>query len=460
MYSKIVVLITALLLAVIAAPANAASAKVQLGIAQSNGSSLNLALTTKFKNKVAVIEYGTKSGKKFKFTKLATARIDARGNAQVCTTKKLAATGKIQVKIGSKVIASTNVSSRTRIAGCPISAPGNLALTSASDSGVSSSDAITNATEIAITGNALAGSTISVRVDGAVSSSCVASSLGIFTCALPNSMAEGTYAITSVATLGRSVSLSSAVLNMVIDRTAPTMALSWLENEIGLGATVHLDCNPNEPIAGFSSSDIEVPATIGGDDLEFMAAQVTQSGYRVAIDANTYNTTNLILFLRDNSFTDLAGNSYVATTYSNYLGRRITPTPYLDLDIYGPRVTSAIVEELTEPITYSRLTFSFDEPLLHADINDFSIYYYQSFMGGIAHQNTVPLTTLSSNGVLYTNDNQTFWVNMDAVEYFYLSSYANAYQLAAINFGNTDITDDYGNPADSGNEAQIGDWAY
>jgi hypothetical protein len=273
-------------------------------------------------------------------------------------------------------------------------------------------------------------------------------------------MAEGTYAITSIATLGRSVSPQSSALSLTIDRTVPTISCQWLENEIGPNITVHLDCSPSEAISGFASSDLIVPSSLNDGELEFAQAQVVQTGYRVAIATNGYNITDLVLFLREDAFADLAGNDFFAANYSNYLGYRYTATPYLHLDLEGPRIETTNLEAFTTPMPYGKLTFTFDEVVRHAQLDDFEIAYYSSSQFGISRFGSIAMSSIATDGVLHTNDNKTFWIFISQMNYFDYIAYANTNTLAAVAYSSTDIADEFGNLVDTGIEGQLGDWAY
>jgi hypothetical protein len=104
-----------------------------------------------------------------------------------------------------------------------LTAPTSLDLDTASDSGSSSTDNLTNDTTPTISGTAIGGSSIQLYVDGVSSgSSCTANiSTGAWSCTT-STLSDGAKSIVARATLSGAVKDSSA-LSITIDATAPTI---------------------------------------------------------------------------------------------------------------------------------------------------------------------------------------------------------------------------------------------
>ena len=123
-------------------------------------------------------------------------------------------------------VSSTSTSLTTSTAAAP--APAAPALTAASDTGVSSTDGITNDTTPTLTGakaTGLGGAQITV-LDGSVGvATTTAAADGSWTVTLANPLSEGSHLVTAVASLnGGDRGTASAATTVRVDTTAPTGA--------------------------------------------------------------------------------------------------------------------------------------------------------------------------------------------------------------------------------------------
>lgn len=101
--------------------------------------------------------------------------------------------------------------------------PLNLGLTSATDSGTSQGDGITNRTAVVVTGRAAAGSVVTLAVNGATVAGATATTPASGTFEIPVTLATGSSAITAAATDGAlAPSMASVALTVSVDATAPT----------------------------------------------------------------------------------------------------------------------------------------------------------------------------------------------------------------------------------------------
>src|SRR5205823_459142 len=106
----------------------------------------------------------------------------------------------------------------------PPAAPSTPDMTDASDSGSSNTDNITNVTTPTFTGTAEAGSTVTILVDGVAKGSSTATG-GNYS-VTTSTLTAGTHSITATATdAPGNVSGASGPLSVIIDTTAPTVAI-------------------------------------------------------------------------------------------------------------------------------------------------------------------------------------------------------------------------------------------
>ena len=107
-------------------------------------------------------------------------------------------------------------------------APPTPALTTASDTGSSSTDRITKVTTPTVTGTAQAGSTVTIY-DGATAVGSGPATGGIYS-VTTSSLAEGAHSLTAKATNGIGTSPASGTLTVTIDTTAPVVTVTLLAN--------------------------------------------------------------------------------------------------------------------------------------------------------------------------------------------------------------------------------------
>ncbi|NBT05074.1 MAG: hypothetical protein EBS94_16955, partial [Proteobacteria bacterium] len=135
---------------------------------------------------------------------------DAAGNSATLTLPALQSSA---LYTGQTIIIDTTAPS----------APTGVALTTATDTGTSTSDGTTNVTSVSVTGTAEAGSTVALLDAGvAISGATGTATNGTFTIA--TTLAAGSHTITATATdtAGNTGSASSS-LAVTVDQTAPTV---------------------------------------------------------------------------------------------------------------------------------------------------------------------------------------------------------------------------------------------
>lgn len=412
MFAALVVLASLVFGGLGAAPAVAAAKPtISIGSALGNGSPIQLALTTKYKNKTVIIETGRKVGKTVKYTRLTTARVNASGAASICSTRVFPNATILRAKVGTTVVAQVVTTRRsTSVQPCPVAAPTGLDLSSTNDSGIDAADNVTRDTTLTVSGSAVKGSRVQLTVGGtATGEPCVANSTGRFTCVTAPLLATGDLVVRATAALRNVVSQPSSPLDITVDTTAPTLSPTWVSTEIGRSGAFTLRVSGDEPVFGLTASSIEVPRLWNDPTafdpaftmLTFTNVRTDGDGFLVTVNSNGYEATDLNLKVIADAVTDRAGNASAARW-----------TTALPLDIYGPRIASTSIERIDSIIDYYRVYFTFDETVVNVDANTILLH---EFMGGNLSDppyQTNPISSVALDGV-HTDNNQTFWVNVN-----------------------------------------------
>jgi glucose/arabinose dehydrogenase len=183
--------------------------------------------------------------------------------------------------------------------------PTDIDLAAASDTGVSSTDNLTNDDTPTITGKATSGAEQRVYVDGVLAAT--QAGIGNFAITLPT-LSEGTHAITVLSATGADVnanrSASTAPITITIDKTAPTVAASF---EFETAQEIHLAFS-EDVSATLSAGDLTIdpttPLTFTAGGGAPTVADFTPAG--LLADGN-YTAT-----MTSSSVTDAAGNALAA----------------------------------------------------------------------------------------------------------------------------------------------------
>ena len=226
-------------------------------------------------------------------------------------------------------------------------APTALAMTAATDTGDSQSDGITKATTISVSGSAQAGATVQLYLDGSVSgSTCTADGGGAFECTL-GTVGEGSHTVTAKATIHSLASGASSGLDIVVDRTRPTVAWSLGRWFIGANDSETVGITVSEDTTTLTADDVVVLCTIADGCGK---ANFTGSGRTYTVDFVTINNqaNGGALKINAASFADVAGNA-----------NSIAFGPAVMYDSTGPRVTFTRVGS-TLHIVFSERVFNFD----------------------------------------------------------------------------------------------------
>jgi hypothetical protein len=247
-----------------------------------------------------------------------------------------------------------------------LDAPTAPNLLASSDTGISTTDRITNAQTLTVTGTAPWQSTARVYVDGVESGSAVIGDAGTFSINLA-SVAEGNRQIRLAFSYPSGTSPQSSVLNVTVDRTAPTAQLSSTA-EASQTPPSSLNVSFSEPVFGLSLSNFSLtrnslPISLAGATLSAAGGNSFTLGGLAAITAlpGVYQLT-----LNGAGATDTAGNTVGSLTGESFrvykLGDMNGDGAVNNLDI------APFVSALTSPSTFASENPWID-PILSGDLN-------------------------------------------------------------------------------------------
>lgn len=406
--------------AVMAQAVDAKASLLSVRTSVERGNYVAVTAGSKWKSKPVVVEMGVKVKKTIKWSKVASAKTDKMGVANLCSSKILNKGSQLRLKSGKKILTTIKISQPTALSGCgyvptsPVSnavapsastttaapdttpsstvapsttaaptttsiaptttttvaptttttvpastpAPSALALSAATDTGDSSTDGITKATNLVVVGSAQAGSSVQVYVGGVSSGSpCTADGAGAFSCSL-STVPEGTKLITAKATGANGESVASQPLTIVVDRTAPVLTWAGTNYYIGSNATISLQLSISEITTTLSFADFYLSCSMQGG---CAISNFSGSGRNYSIDFTTINNNanGGYVLVTTGSFADIAGNVSGVNPYDTIM-----------YDNFGPLGSFSRNGSL--------LTVVFDEAVLLVDDNDFRVDIYSN----------------------------------------------------------------------------------
>lgn len=368
------ILVLAVLFTVaLGAQASAANTKLRVQTTFEKGTFLDINLGKSQAKKTVIVELGKQVKKKWKYSKLSQAKTSVSGSVNVCSSKLLAKSSRVRVRIGTKVHATISITKPIQLSGCsytppsqpvaPVAveaptttttiaptttttvpqgtaAPTSLSLTSATDTGDSSSDGITKATTLVIQGSATPNASVQAFVNGSVSGSgCTANGSGQFECTL-GTVPEGSHSVTAKATVNSLESVSSTAFNMVVDRTAPTTSVVIEDQWLNSNESTTVTFTTSEITTTLLSSDVTLYCTIVGG---CSVSNFSGSGRTYSL---TFNMINNIanggaVAVPSGAYNDIAGNAVSNTSSATIM-----------YDVMGPQAT------LSRSGDYITLTFN------------------------------------------------------------------------------------------------------
>lgn len=191
-------------------------------------------------------------------------------------------------------------------------APSAPALTTASDTGISTTDGITKTTTPATTGTAESGATITLFDAGTATGTAVTATGGTYT-ATTGTLTAGTHTLTATATdAAGNGSFGSASTNLTIDTIAPTVTINQAAGQPDptTGTTIEYTAVSSENIYGLTGAGVTFTGTAGAT-----TATITGSGtsYAVAV-SGMIKTGTVTPRISAGTAQDVAGNLTVAST--------------------------------------------------------------------------------------------------------------------------------------------------
>ena len=227
--------------------------------------------------------------------------------------------------------------------------PSATTLASASDSGISSSDNITNVATPTIQGTASSSALIYVLENGTVLGTTTANGGGAWSYVVPTLTPDGVYLFKAVQQVHGIQSATSSALSVTLITSTPLATLSSTSSSPVAGPViVRISGNGGTGLYGLSLSSFSATngATVS------LLATTSSSTFTVLLTPTTTGTTTLTLGA--NKYTDFAGNNNTATsTFSIYAD--LTPPSFVSgtIDTSAVSLVFSKVLNTTAPISSS-----------------------------------------------------------------------------------------------------------
>lgn len=350
-----------------------------------------------------------------RYKRLGTFRTDKRGRVSVCKAVGLPKNSFLRVRLGEKVLLQRKFPKRITSLTCgntpteqvslivslpsdndvpttaidqSLETPTNLRLSEISDTGYSSSDAITHSTSLTFVGSAPNSESIQLLLDGnPVGDPCVTSSGGNFQCTVAN-VAEGQHQISAKAMRGELVSEESSTISVTVDTTAPIATMAPVRSLIGKNASTQVNITASEEVAPIQLSDVSLFCSMtDGCDISSMSGSGAEYSFTFLTINNEANGGAVVL--ETGAFSDLAGNLSASRVVAS-----------IGYDMFGPTYWMSVVDG-------ERLRLVFDEVPYNMTIDDFDIGLYShsphglTFNGFINRNNLSNLGSVSQDGTVW-----------------------------------------------------------
>ncbi|NQX43189.1 gliding motility-associated C-terminal domain-containing protein [Pedobacter steynii] len=212
-------------------------------------------------------------------------------------------------------------------------APSTPVLASASDSGISNSDNITNVTTPVFTGTAEAGSTVTLYDTDGITSIGTGIATGGNWSITASTLTPGVHTVTAKATdVAGNTGVASSGLNVTIDTTSPTLAITSNVPQLKSGETATLTFTFSEdPGATFAWDGTTGDVVVTGGTLAAISGTgLTRTATYTPTASTNAGTASITVAAA--TYTDIAGNNGGAGT-----------TPALTFDTSNPAAPSAPV---------------------------------------------------------------------------------------------------------------------
>ncbi len=235
-----------------------------------------------------------------------------------------------------------------------------LDLPASRDSGQSNSDDITSINPATIWGNADAGTSVQLFIDGNPVASL--SSNGTWQTVL-DTLADGEHVLTATATdIAGNISESSAPLVITIDTTAPTLDITSVTDNAALTNTARL-----------------VGSTDG------TGSAIASLSYHFDQLPNIEIALNSGLFDQEIDFAGISNGTHTLTLVSTDIAGNVTTTPFIvtvNLDTSGPVITATLAND-TAPSGTNSDRVTYDPTITGALTDDSQVVEFQANFAGI-----------------------------------------------------------------------------
>ncbi|WP_040652582.1 DUF4347 domain-containing protein [Pseudogulbenkiania ferrooxidans] len=234
------------------------------------------------------------------------------------------------------------------------SVPSGLGLSSATDTGSSSSDGVTGNNQPTLTGTAEANSAVTVYVDGVAVGTAMADGSGAWSYSLTSALSDGSHSIRATSTdLAGNASTQSSAYAITVDTVAPQVAsITPLDTLSTSASSVSYDVVFSEPITGLDAGAISIVTSGSAHGSVAAITKLSESHYLVQL-SGVGGDGSLAIAVRAGGVTDMAGNAIqqqvVATAYqvlTPVIQPPVTVTPEI---VAAPSSESPIIE--IAPIT-------------------------------------------------------------------------------------------------------------
>ncbi|WP_434632129.1 Ig-like domain-containing protein [Chromobacterium sp. CV08] len=193
-------------------------------------------------------------------------------------------------------------------------APTGLALSAATDTGVSHSDGVTDNNRPTVTGSAAAGSTVTVYVDGTAVGTTTADGSGVWSYSLASPLADGNHSIRATATdIAGNVGGQSTGYNITVDTTAPQASISATGPLNTTASTLSYQITFSKPVASFTAASLDLVATGSAHGTIAGVTAVNATSYVVQL-TGVGGDGSLSLTIKGGAVSDRAGNPLAGQT--------------------------------------------------------------------------------------------------------------------------------------------------
>jgi hypothetical protein len=280
----------------------------------------------------------------------STYNVAVSGMTSVGTVIATVAAGVAQDAAGNLNTASTSTDNQVIFDATPPAPPSVPDLATASDSGVSNTDNLTNDSTPTFTGTAEAGSTVKIFSDGVQVGSSTATGGAYSITTSP--LSSGSHSIAATATdAANNVSAPSGVLSVTIDTMGPIVTINQAATQGDPTSTSPINFTAvfSESVSGFTGADVAISGTAGGTKTVNLTCG--SNTYCVEVSGMTTGGT-VIATIAAGVATDAAGNTNTASTSTDNSVQFNLP------DTTRPSVTINQAATQADPTSTSPINFT------------------------------------------------------------------------------------------------------